>query len=182
LSSSSRSGLNLNETLIHVNNALSQVPSYPINVDEPRIYATSFSSNSFMYFRIAPLEGNPKQLNMVLMQDFIDDYVRTRMETIPGVSLVNVYGGAERQIQILLDPERLNQRDLSIGDVREAITARNRDLSGGEIESGKRRYLLRTVGRFEDLEDLEKPDPGPSGRFTDQVCAMSPRSSWITSR
>jgi multidrug efflux pump subunit AcrB len=148
-------GIDLNETLIHVNNALSQVPSYPINVDEPRIYATSFSSNSFMYFRVAPLEDNPKQLNMVLMQDFIDDYVRTRMETIPGVSLVNVYGGAERQIQILLDPERLSQRDITIGDVRQAITARNRDLSGGEIESGKRRYLLRTVGRFEDLEDLE---------------------------
>ena len=48
------------------------MPSYPINVDEPRIYATSFSSNSFMYFRVAPLEGNPKQLNMVLMQDFIE--------------------------------------------------------------------------------------------------------------
>jgi len=147
-------GIDLNETLINVNNALSQVPSYPINVDEPRIYATSFSSNSFMYFRIAPLPGNPRQLNMVLMQDFIDDHVRTRMETVPGVSLVNVYGGAERQIQILLDPERLTERDISIQDVRRAIVERNRDISGGEIESGKRRYLLRTVGRFRDLREL----------------------------
>ena len=60
-------GIDLNETLINVNNALSQVPSYPINVDEPRIYATSFSSNSFMYFRVAPLPGNPRKLDMVLM-------------------------------------------------------------------------------------------------------------------
>jgi len=147
-------GIDLNETLIHVNNSLSQVPSYPINVDEPRIYATSFSSNSFMYFRVAPLKGNPRNLDMVLMQDFIDDQVRTRMETIPGVSLVDVYGGAERQIQILLDPARLLERDITIEDVRRAITERNRDLSGGEIEAGKRRYLLRTVGRFQDLEEL----------------------------
>jgi multidrug efflux pump subunit AcrB len=147
-------GIDLNETLIHVNNALSQVPSYPINVNEPRIYATSFSSNSFMYFRVAPLKDNPRNLDMVLMQDFIDDQVRTRMETIPGVSLVNVYGGAERQIQILLDPARLSERDITIEDVRRAITERNRDLSGGEIEAGKRRYLLRTVGRFQDLEEL----------------------------
>jgi multidrug efflux pump subunit AcrB len=147
-------GIDLNETLINVNNALSQVPSYPINVDEPRIYATSFSSNSFMYFRVAPLAGNPRKLDMVLMQDFIDDHVRSRMETVPGVSLVNVYGGAERQVQVLLDPERLSERDISIEDVRRAITARNRDISGGEIESGKRRYLLRTVGRFEDLQEL----------------------------
>ena len=147
-------GIDLNETLINVNNALSQVPSYPLNVDEPRIYATSFSSNSFMYFRVAPLPGNPRNLDMVMMQDFIDKDVRTRMETVPGVSLVNVYGGAERQIQILLDPERLSERDISIQDVRRAITERNRDFSGGEIESGKRRYLLRTVGRFGDLQEL----------------------------
>ncbi|MCP4408256.1 MAG: efflux RND transporter permease subunit [Gammaproteobacteria bacterium] len=147
-------GIDLNETLIHVNNALSQVPSYPINVNEPRIYATSFSSNSFMYFRVAPLKNNPKSLDMALMQDFINDHVRTRMETVPGVSLVNVYGGAERQIQVLLDPERLSERNISIEDVRVAITDRNRDLSGGEIESGKRRYLLRTVGRFQDLQEL----------------------------
>ncbi len=147
-------GIDLNQTLISVNNALSQVPSYPINVDEPRIYATSFSSNSFMYFRVAPQRDNPRKLDMVLMQDFIDDHVRARMETVPGVSLVNVYGGAERQVQVQLDPERLSERDISIQDVRRAITERNRDISGGEIESGKRRYLLRTVGRFRDLQEL----------------------------
>ncbi|KPJ91518.1 MAG: acriflavin resistance protein [Gammaproteobacteria bacterium SG8_15] len=149
-------GIDLNETLIRVNNALSQVPSYPNNVDEPRIYATSFSSNSFMYFRVAPLKGNPRNLDMVLMQDFIEDHVRTRMETVPGVSLVNVYGGAERQIQILLDPARLSERNITLADVRRAIIERNRDISGGEIESGKRRYLLRTVGRFKDMEDLRQ--------------------------
>ncbi len=149
-------GIDLNETLINVNNALSQVPSYPVNVDEPRIYATSFSANSFMYFRVAPLPGNPRQLDMVLMQDFVDDNVRTRMETVPGVSLVNVYGGAERQVQVLLDPQRLSERDISIQDVRRAITERNRDISGGEIEAGKRRYLLRTVGRFSDLQELRE--------------------------
>ena len=147
-------GIDLNQTLINVNNALSQVPSYPNNVDEPRIYATSFSSNSFMYFRVAPLRDNPRKLDMVLMQDFIDDHVRARMETVPGVSLVNVYGGAERQVQVQLDPERLSERDISIQDVRRVITERNRDISGGEIESGKRRYLLRTVGRFRDLQEL----------------------------
>ncbi|MGB5744098.1 MAG: efflux RND transporter permease subunit, partial [Sedimenticolaceae bacterium] len=149
-------GVDINETLIRVTNALSQVPSYPNNVDEPRVYATSFSSNSFMYFRVAPLPGNPRQLNMVLMQDFLEDNVQTRMESIPGVSQVLVYGGAERQIQVLIDPARLAERGLTVADVRRAITERNRDASGGEIESGKRRYLLRTIGRFEDLEELRQ--------------------------
>lgn len=147
-------GIDLNETLIHISNALLQVPSYPINVDEPRIYATSFSSNSFMFFRISPLENNQKNLNIINMQDYIDDHVRTRMETVAGVSLVNVYGGAERQIQIILDTVRLSEKNITIDQVKNAIVARNRDVSGGEVESGKRRYLIRTVGRFSDLDEL----------------------------
>ena len=147
-------GVDMNETLIRITNALSQVPSYPNNVDQPRIFATSFSANSFMFFRITPLPGNPRRLNMVMMQDFIEDNVQARLERITGVSQISVYGGAERQIQILVDPARLAEHGLSVLDVRAAVTARNRDASGGEIESGKRRYLLRTIGRFETLDDL----------------------------
>ena len=142
--------------MIDVINALSRVPSYPNNVDEPRIYATSFSANSFMFFRVAPLQGNPRNLDMIPMQDFVRDQVASRLETVPGVSQVFVYGGAERQIQIFVDPVRLAERNLNVAQVRSAIQQRNRDISGGEIESGKRRYLLRTIGRFHDIEDLEK--------------------------
>jgi len=149
-------GINLNETLIAVSNALSQVPSYPNNVNEPRIYATSFSANSFMYFRVMPLDGNPRNLNMAPLQDFIEDNVASRMETVPGVSEVRTYGGAERQIQILIDPAKLVERNLTISQVRSAIRQRNRDISGGEIESGKRRYLLRTIGRFSSIDELNK--------------------------
>ncbi len=147
-------GTDMIDTLIRVNNALNQVPSYPLNVDEPRVFASSFSSNAFMFFSISPLPGNPRGLDMDMMRDFIEDNVRTRLSNVPGVSDVNVWGGAERQIRIVLDPARLADHGLTIADIRDAIRARNRDVSGGEIESGKRRYLLRTVGRFGDLDDL----------------------------
>lgn len=149
-------GVDVNETLIRVNNALSQVPSYPENVDQPRIYASSFSETPFMFFRVSPLPGNPRQLDMDMMRDFIDDHVRVRMETVPGVSQVQVWGGADRQVRVLLDAARLAERGLTVVDVRNALRQRNRDVSGGEVESGKRRYLLRTVGRFRDVAELER--------------------------
>ena len=149
-------GVDMTQTLIEVNNALNQVPSYPENVDQPRVFANSFSANSFMYFAISPLPGNPRNVDMVMMRDFVVDNVRTRLSGVPGVSQVNISGGAERQIRILLDPTRLADRQLSILDVRNAIRARNRDVSGGEIDSGKRRYLLRTVGRFDSVAELEE--------------------------
>ncbi|MDX1480558.1 MAG: efflux RND transporter permease subunit [Woeseiaceae bacterium] len=147
-------GVDMTETLIRVNNALNQVPSYPLNVDEPRVFASSFSANPFMFFRIGPLPGNPRGLDMDMMRDFIEDEVRTRLSNVAGVSDILVWGGAERQVRILLDAARLADHGLTIADVRDAIRRRNQDVSAGEIDSGKRRYLLRTVGRFEEMDDL----------------------------
>ncbi len=147
-------GVDMTQTLIRVNNALNQVPSYPENVDEPRVFASSFSANSFMYFAISPVPGNPRGLDMDMLRDFVEDNVRTRLSSVSGVSEVDIWGGAQRQVRILLDPARLADRQLTILDVRNAIRARNRDVSGGEIDSGKRRYLLRTVGRFDTVEEL----------------------------
>ena len=149
-------GTDVMEMMIRVNNALSQVPSYPETADEPRIFANSFSANPFMFFNIAPTPGNPRQLDMRLTQDFVEDMVKTRLAGIPGISEVSIFGGVERQIQILIDPARLAQRGLSLQDVRDAVRSRNRDRSGGSVDAGKRQYLLRTVGRFEDVEALSQ--------------------------
>ena len=147
-------GIDVTQALIDVNNALSQVPDYPRNVDEPRIVAASFSANAFMYFRVATLPGNPRQLDIRLMEQFVEDRVRPRMEGVPGVSEVTVGGGASRQLQILVDAQALSQKGLSLVNLRDAIRARNQDISGGEVTAGKRRYLLRTIGRFETPEAL----------------------------
>lgn len=148
-------GVDLTEALIRVNNALSQVPAYPENVDEPQLFANSFSANAFMYYRIEPLPGNPLGLDIDLVRDFVEDFVRPRLERVPAVSQIEIRGGAERQIQIWLDAAGLAARGLSIGEVREAIRARNRDVSAGDLDTGKRRYLLRTTGRYRDLAALE---------------------------
>jgi len=148
-------GVDINEALIRVNNALSQVPAYPENVDEPRLEASSFSQNSFMYFRIAPLKDNPFELDMKLMFNFLDENVRPRMERVPGVSRINIGGGQDRQIRILVDPAALAERGITLDRIRAAVRERNRDTSGGDLELGKRRYLLRTIGRFSDLGELE---------------------------
>lgn len=148
-------GVDVNDALIRVSNALSQVPAYPENVDQPRLFSSSFSSNAFMFFRLAPLPNNPMNLDMDMLRDFADDYIRPRMETVQGISQVDVRGGAQRQIQIKVDANRLAQRGISISQLRDTIRSRNTDASAGDIESGPNRYLLRVVGRFEELADLE---------------------------
>lgn len=148
--------VDINDALLRVNNAIMQVPGYPENVDEPRITASSFSSNAFMYYSVYPLEGNPKNLDMITMRDFLEDNVITYLERVPGVDSVRLRGGEETQIRIYVDPIKLAERNISLIDVRNAIRARNSDVSGGDLDSGKRRYILRTIGRFSDLAEINE--------------------------
>ncbi|MFA5494599.1 MAG: efflux RND transporter permease subunit [Porticoccaceae bacterium] len=149
-------GVDVNEAMIRVSNALNQVSGYPENVDQPQLFSSSFSENAFMYFSLGPQPGNPLALDMDMITDFTDNQVRPLMERVPGVSQVDVRGGAERQVQIDIDPAKLAQRGLSLTEVRDAVRARNRDTSAGDIDDGKRRYLVRVMGRFEEMEELEE--------------------------
>ncbi|MBC2602358.1 efflux RND transporter permease subunit [Puniceicoccus vermicola] len=150
------SSVDVNDALIRVINALSQVPSYPENVDEPRVYASSFSENAFMYYGVYDTSGSRTPEEVLQLRDFIDNRVRPRMERVPGVSQVSVSGAPERQIQIRIDLARLSSAGLTLEDVRSALRDRNNDISAGDIDEGKRRYLVRTVGRSEDPTDLAK--------------------------
>ena len=148
-------GTDVNEVLIRVNNALSQVPGYPENVDEPRLVTNSFSLNPFMYLQVLVLPGNPQDLDIRAIQDYVEDIAASRLDRVPGVADADIQGGAERQIRIYIDPARLAERGISISELRRAIRGRNRDLSGGDLDSGKRRYLIRTIGRFESTKEIE---------------------------
>jgi multidrug efflux pump subunit AcrB len=147
-------GVDINEALIRTGNALSQVSGYPENVDEPSLSASSFSQNAFMYFRIGARSDASTELDLGMMRDFIENNVRPRLERVDGVSLVQVGGAAARQVRIEVDPARLAERGLGMGDVRSALRARNRDSSAGDLDSGKLRYLVRTVGRFESVDSI----------------------------
>ncbi len=148
-------GADLDEILVRANNALSQVPSYPENVDQPRIVTSSASDQPIAWFSIRPLPGNPDGIDIVAMQDFVEDNVQTEMERTPGVSQSEIFGGAPRQLRIYIDPGKLAERGISLGELRTALRLRNRDVSGGDFDEGKRRYLLRTVGRFKSIDDIE---------------------------
>jgi len=146
----------ISDALVRVSNALSKVPSYPENVDQPSLYSSSYSENAFLYFRLMPLQADPLQLDMDMLRDFAQEQIRPELEKVPGVSAVNVSGAPERQVQIRVDPARLAQRGISLQQVRQVIRERNQDASGGDLDSGKKRYLLRMVGRFDDLEQLRQ--------------------------
>lgn len=147
-------GVDINEALIRANNALGQVSGYPENVDAPALTTISSSDQPFMYFRIGPKADRETSLELAMMRDFLENEVRPRLERVDGVSMVEVRGAEERQIRIEVDPLRLAERGLDMAQVRDALRARNQDRSAGDLDSGKRSVLVRTVGRINDPADL----------------------------
>ncbi|MCZ6481181.1 MAG: efflux RND transporter permease subunit [candidate division NC10 bacterium] len=83
-----------------------------------------------------------------------DDVIRPRMERIEGVATVWMFGGEDREVHVILDPEAMSAREISVAQVRDALLEENRNVKGGRIEEGKRRYVIRTLGQFTDIRQI----------------------------
>ena len=149
-------GSDQQENIIRVNNALAQVASYPENVDEPSIKTSTASEQPVAWISVRARPDHDPPVNVRDAFDYIEDHIKPRFERLPGIASVRgVFGGTPRQMQVMIDPVKLADRGIPISRVREAIRSRNRDVSGGDLDEGKRRFNIRTVGRYENADEIE---------------------------
>ena len=101
-------------------------------------------------------------LPAVELTSFLEQNVQKRVESVNGVGEVILFGARRRQIQVKIDPDRLNAYELSTSDVAAALRAQNLELPGGRLEQGARELSVRTVGRLtrpEEFADDRRRDP-----------------------
>ena len=96
----------------------------------------------------------PAEIDIPTLRKFCEDQIETQFERVPGVSNANVTGGRDPELQVVVDPQKLAARQLTIMDVRLALRAENKDTSGGDFWEGKRRYVVRTMGQFRSPEQV----------------------------
>src|SRR5262245_3661751 len=85
---------------------------------------------------------------------FVDDTSIRSVQRVKGVSQIERIGGAEREIRIALDPDRLLAFGITAGDVNRQLRATNVDLAGGRGEIGGREQAIRTLAGKQTVEDL----------------------------
>lgn len=95
-------------------------------------------------------------LSLAQLKALHDYVVRPRLRTVPGVSEVNSWGGLIEQVQVELDPARLQARGLTAADVHDALVRNNLSFGGSYVETGGERYALRGLGRIERPEEVER--------------------------
>ena len=76
--------------------------------------------------------------------------------SVPGVSQITVYGGDERQEQVLVDPEQLRARNVSLNQVTEAARGANSNAPGGFLIGGGQELLVLGIGQVQTIEDLQQ--------------------------
>ena len=88
------------------------------------------------------------------LRRFAEEQLKTNLETSEGTAAVKTSGGLEDEIQILVDQLRLAQLGLSIETVTRRIREENVNLSGGRIEQGSQRFLVRTINQFQSIDEI----------------------------
>jgi HAE1 family hydrophobic/amphiphilic exporter-1 len=84
--------------------------------------------------------------------EFADKSLRRQIESINGVGQVSLVGGRERQVNIWLDPEKLEAHELTVSAAVRALQAQNLQVPGGAVEQVGRDVTLRTRGRVAKVE------------------------------
>ncbi|HEX6974670.1 MAG TPA: efflux RND transporter permease subunit, partial [Vicinamibacterales bacterium] len=127
------------------------IRNLPETADPPVVQKQDPDATPIMMFSVsAPMSS-------VELTTFLEQNVQKRIESVNGVGEVIMYGARRRELQVKIDPDRLNAYALSTTDVAQALRAQNLELPGGRLEQGARELSVRTVGRLtrpQDFEDL----------------------------
>ena len=164
---------NMDRALLLVANRLDRVNGYPDEANEPTLDTAGSEDKPIAWFIINRTEGNDRPIHE--FGDFVEDIVKDRIERVPGISRVAVYGGSEREIQITVEPPLLARFGLTVSNIIQTLRGANASMTAGDVEEGKRRYVTRIEGELNTLdtirdvvlrsyEDTRTGTPGPGHR------------------
>jgi HAE1 family hydrophobic/amphiphilic exporter-1 len=117
-----------------------------------------FDPSSEPVLRLALLDENAKSAASVerlkALRRLAEDRLKPDLEAVEGSAAVKVSGGYEDEVQVFVDQQKLAQLAISIDVVTRRLRAENVNLSGGRLEQGTQRFLVRTLNEFESVEQM----------------------------
>jgi multidrug efflux pump len=126
------------------------VRNLPVDADPPVVEKADADSTPILF-----LSMRSEQRDILEVSDLADRLIRERMETIPGVSSVRIFGEKRFAMRLWMDPVKLAVHGVTPLDVQAALDAQNVDLPSGRLEGSTTELSLRTLGRLNTPEDFE---------------------------
>ncbi len=147
------------------------IRSLPPDVDPPVVSKSDADSNP-----ILALAVRTDKRSLLELSAYANDVIKERLQTIPGVSEIRIWGEKKYSMKLQIDPARLAAYGLTPLDVRNALNRENVELPSGRIEGYTTELSIRTFGRLSGVEDFNelivKETEGSVVKFKDVGEAM----------
>ena len=131
----------------------------PLEAERPLLLRFDPSSEPIMRLGLlfkdaAAAESDSLEARLKTLRRLAEDSIKTDLEAEEGTAAVKVSGGLEDEIQIRVDQQKLSQLGISIEEIANRIRAENVNLSGGRLEEGNQRFLVRTLNEFKSVDEF----------------------------
>lgn len=159
---------NLEEAANDVRDKVSQaVRSLPQDIDAPPVVSKADADSS----PIISMTVQSDNKNVMELTDYADNVLAQRLQSIPGVSSVQIWGQRKYAMRLWIDPVKLAAYGLTVADVRTALNRQNVELPSGKLTGSNTELTVKTLGNLSTEEEFNqiiiKAEGDKIIRFTD---------------
>ncbi|WP_254529660.1 MULTISPECIES: efflux RND transporter permease subunit [unclassified Sphingobacterium] len=159
---------NLEEAANDVRDKVSQaLRSLPQDIDAPPVVSKADADSE----PILTMTMQSATKNVLELSDYAENVIAQRLQTIPGVSSVQIWGQKKFAMRLWIDPVKLASYGLTVLDVRTALTTQNVELPSGKLTGANTELAIKTIGNLATEEEFSniiiRSDNNRIVRFSD---------------
>jgi len=145
-------GTDMDVSALNIREKIDQVKGFlPDDASDPIVIKFD---PSLMPILVLGMDSEEKDLQK--LQEYAEDIIKPRLERLEEVASASIDGGLDREILVSIDNEKLRSNQLSFSQVTAALAGENVNLPAGTLKEGTINFLIRTLGRFESIQDIEE--------------------------
>lgn len=163
----------LNDATAAFNRARGQLPE---TIEEPRLFKVDPSQLPVYEMAVTSAALSPVDLRV-----FADEELARELGVVEGVAAVDVAGGVEEEVRVIVDLDRLQAVGVGLQDVLTELEESNQDISGGRLYGRNSEPLTRAIGRFQDAKEIRDLSFEVGERDSEETPQSSPPDSQPTS-
>ena len=141
-------GVNVNDKASEIKNKLDAlITEFPSDMENPVVEKLNPLQQSVVDIVLRGADARD-------LEEYVDDFLSTKITGISGVASVSVFGGRERAIRIAMNPDQMAARGVTVMDVVSALGSHNLNVPGGKIETSRNSSNVRFIGEFASVAEI----------------------------
>lgn len=149
-------GTDMDMASLEVRDKLDSV-QLPLEAKKPLLLRFNPSTDPILRLGLSMAPGHEAgEVQLKQLRRFADEDLKKHLAPVAGVAAVKVGGGLEDEIEVLVDQQQLARLGIDINEVNTRLKNENVNASGGRVDEGSQRFLVRTVNQFRSLDEIRE--------------------------